>query len=159
MNCVMCLLEDIGCSTFYKDTDSIHIRSSEVNILAEEFQKKYGYLLIGEELYQFHNDFDEFKDSNTCSDCLIINGLKHYISYVHITEGNTYFYICCKGICKNVILDYLQGEGLVELNKFIYDVEEHIYDLVKGAAAFERNEDLTIYSRLSFELCVKRLVP
>lgn len=159
MNCVMCLVEDIGCLIFYQDTDSMYIHLSDVNIIGEEFKKKYGYQLIREELCQFHNDFDKFKDRNSCSDRLIISGKKHYIGGVHGTEDNTYSHICCKGISKNAILDYLQGEGLTDLNKLIYDGEEQIYDLVKGGAVFERNEVLTIYSRLSFQRCVKRLVP
>ena len=61
---VMCTAEDIeerdhlSPSIFYTDTDSMHIRHSLVESLAIEFKKRYGRDLIGDNLGQFHSDFD-----------------------------------------------------------------------------------------------------
>ena len=58
MNEVMTLAEDLGLSIWYQDTDSMHINYEEVELLAKEFKKKYNRDLIGDEMSQFHIDFD-----------------------------------------------------------------------------------------------------
>ena len=62
MNEVMCLAEDIDAKIQYTDTDSMHIDNDMVTTLDDAFRVKYGRKLIGEELGQFHTDFD-FKTS------------------------------------------------------------------------------------------------
>ena len=57
MNEVMCLAEDNNLNMYYQDTDSIHIDSVSVPILAEQFKLKYGRELIGKNMGQFHTDF------------------------------------------------------------------------------------------------------
>lgn len=59
MNEVMCTAEDMGINIYYQDTDSMHIENDKIDLLAEEFKKKYGRDLIGKKLGQFHNDFAE----------------------------------------------------------------------------------------------------
>ena len=58
MNEVMTLAEDEGLNIWYQDTDSMHINYEEVNLLACAFKAKYDRDLIGEEMSQFHIDFD-----------------------------------------------------------------------------------------------------
>lgn len=65
----------------------MHIRKEDVPLLAKEFEKLYGYPLIGSELTQFHSDFDEFDNPEAYSDRLIINGKKHYIDRVRNSKG------------------------------------------------------------------------
>jgi len=55
---VMTLAEDLGHDMTYTDTDSIHIDSSKIDELSEEFKKKYSRELIGNQMGQFHTDFD-----------------------------------------------------------------------------------------------------
>ena len=58
MNEVMCLAEDKGLDCYYTDTDSIHMNSLDVPLLAVAFEKEYERVLIGKKLGQFHSDFD-----------------------------------------------------------------------------------------------------
>ena len=58
MNEVMTLAEDLNLETYYQDTDSMHINYEEVDTLAAEFKNIYGRELIGEDMSQFHVDFD-----------------------------------------------------------------------------------------------------
>lgn len=57
MNEVMCLAEDNGIEIFYQDTDSMHIQANRVADLGVLFKEKYGKVLIGGAMGQFHNDF------------------------------------------------------------------------------------------------------
>ena len=43
---------------FYTDTDSMHITNELLGVMEEEYEKRYGKKLRGEELGQFHPDFD-----------------------------------------------------------------------------------------------------
>lgn len=58
MNEVMCLAEDNNLNMYYQDTDSIHIDSEHIEILAKLYYGVFNKELIGENLGQFHSDFD-----------------------------------------------------------------------------------------------------
>ena len=58
MNEVMTLAEDEKLNIWYQDTDSIHINYEEVALLAKAFKIKYNRDLIGNDMSQFHIDFD-----------------------------------------------------------------------------------------------------
>ena len=60
MNEVMTTAEDLDIKIYYQDTYSMHIVKDKLNLLADEFKKRYNRELIGKNLGQFHNDFDEF---------------------------------------------------------------------------------------------------
>ena len=54
---------------FYMDTDSCHVRNADIPEIEGEFRKRYGRELIGDNLGQFHSDFDlHYTDENgkTC---------------------------------------------------------------------------------------------
>jgi hypothetical protein len=57
MNEVICLAEDSNNNIYYQDTDSMHIDSDRINLLATLFKEKYNRDLIGEDMGQFHTDF------------------------------------------------------------------------------------------------------
>ena len=57
MNEVMCLAEDNDLKIHYQDTDSMHIRHTDIGILADKFKQEYGRELIGKGMGQFHTDF------------------------------------------------------------------------------------------------------
>ena len=62
MNEVMCTAEDLDIHIYYQDTDSMHIQKGRLNDLSNEYFKRFGRELIGKNLGQFHNDFDEVAD-------------------------------------------------------------------------------------------------
>ena len=58
MNEVMTLADDNKLNIWYQDTDSMHINYEEVETLAKLFENKHNRELIGNDMGQFHIDFD-----------------------------------------------------------------------------------------------------
>jgi len=58
MNEVMTLADENNLNIWYQDTDSMHIDYEQVEILAKLFKKEYKRNLIGEDMGQFHIDFN-----------------------------------------------------------------------------------------------------
>ena len=58
MNEVMCLAEDNHLDIYYQDTDSMHIKQKDIDVLATKFCEIYDRELIGKSMGQFHTDFD-----------------------------------------------------------------------------------------------------
>ncbi|CAL6026135.1 DNA_polymerase [Hexamita inflata] len=58
MNEVMCTADDNNLPIFYQDTDSMQIEIDSINILKQKFQEKYNRELIGENMGQFHTDYE-----------------------------------------------------------------------------------------------------
>lgn len=64
INQVAIIIEDLeeqhGGKTYlyYTDTDSLHVHCDAMPCLEREFKARYGRELVGEEMGQFHNDFD-----------------------------------------------------------------------------------------------------
>ena len=85
MNEVMTTAEDLDIKIFYQDTDSMHIEKSRLKDLEIEFKKRYNRELVGKNLGQFHNDFDELNDSWAYKS--IFNGKKCYIDMLTNEEG------------------------------------------------------------------------
>ena len=46
----MTLAEDLKLSIYYQDTDSMHIKYGEVDVLAKELKNKYNRELIGDDM-------------------------------------------------------------------------------------------------------------
>ena len=68
---------------YYQDTDSLHIKEKDIEVLATDFKKKYRRVLIGKQMGQFHSDFEsklpELKDKKLYSERFISLGKKSYI--------------------------------------------------------------------------------
>lgn len=115
MNEVMCLSEDNGIKIYYQDTDSMHIEDEKISKLSEIFKNKYGRELIGENMGQFHSDFEPPKKfvgyKALYSDKTIILGKKSYLDRVIIykigddsnKEYSFYYHSRMKGIPKDVL--------------------------------------------------------
>ena len=58
MNKVFDASNDCGVKIYYQDTDSIHINYDDVNKVVDRYKEKYNVELVGEELGNFHVDFD-----------------------------------------------------------------------------------------------------
>ena len=63
MQRVMSLAQDLGIKILYTDTDSMQIPADSLDHLSERYKKKYGRVLIGSELSQFHSDYDDLDKS------------------------------------------------------------------------------------------------
>ena len=58
MNHVFSCDDDIGIKIYYQDTNSIHLNYDDVPKIVETDQQDYNQDLIGENLGNFHSDFD-----------------------------------------------------------------------------------------------------
>lgn len=108
MNEVMCLAEDNGLEVYYQDTDSNHILDKDIEVLAKNFKSKYNRDLIGEELGQFHSDFEIEGASDVYSRRAIFLGKKCYIDELvgKDKSGNEIvdYHIRMKGVPNSCIL-------------------------------------------------------
>lgn len=162
MNEVMCLAEDKGYGMFYTDTDSIHMFSECVNLLADDWGKMYGGKdgrpdkLIGEYLGQFHNDFDlKGADGKTIQSIKFIAlGKKCYLDILEGVSKDTGekiygFHIRMKGVSGNAV-EYQASEiqrqmnlltkedGAWEMYNKMFNDESMTFDLCKNADGSEK---------------------
>jgi hypothetical protein len=153
MNEVMATAEDSDIELFYQDTDSIHIKDSDIKTLQDIYNKKYNRELIGKSLGQFHSDFD-LKD---CDDVKAVRsvflGKKCYIDALEginskgeKVEG---YHIRMKGI-PNKVIEYtskkLNYKNVFDMYLDLYNGIEISFDLTNDGskANFKFNKDYTI---------------
>ena len=80
MNEVICLAEDNSLNIYYQDTDSIHIEDKDIAVLSALYKNKYDKDLIGNNLGQFHSDFElEGANKNIIATDSIFLGKKSYV--------------------------------------------------------------------------------
>ena len=58
MNKVSSCADDLNIKIYYQDTDSIHLNYDDVEKVVARYKEKYGLDLVGEDLGNFHVDFD-----------------------------------------------------------------------------------------------------
>lgn len=163
MNEVMCLAEDKGYGMFYTDTDSIHMYSECVNLLAKDWKEMYGGKgkrppeLIGKYLGQFHNDFDLDGHCKEYGDCKSIKfialGKKCYLDILEgkDKDGKVIFgsHIRMKGVSGGAveyqasetarILDLnTKEEGAWEMYNQLYENQSITFDLCKNSDGSEK---------------------
>jgi len=145
MNEVMCLAEDLDLNMYYQDTDSIHIKEDDIEILKDEYKKIYNRELIGSNMGQFHSDFDfKSKDILPVSIESYFLGKKCYIDKIEMVNDGVKSYdyhIRMKGIPNSSIKNF-QVENLTNSKNYINPLE--IY------------EDLYNGDKLRFELVSKK---
>ena len=155
MNEVMSLAEDEGHTVFYQDTDSMHIASDAVPKLADAFRREYGQELIGDDMGQFHVDFElagsvgEIHAKET-----IILGKKCYLDLLEGVDqdGNmiTGEHIRMKGVPTASIRHAAQRDGVSvrDLYQRLFDGRAVTFDLTCGgqACGFKYQRDLSVRS-------------
>lgn len=147
MNELICTAEDHGIDIYYQDTDSIHLKSADIDKLKLIYSNKYNRLLEGKSLGQFHSDLKpeitppHLKISPTDSDdikCLkksqlkILNDSTYSTeliaidkkTYIHTLEGvlndvkyNLGYMVRCKGISRNAI-DHYTDKNKIDVREF-----------------------------------------
>ena len=144
MNRVMASAEQEGVPIFYQDTDSMHLFEKDLPKIADIYQFKYHKKLIGEEMCQFHNDFDSFEGAvgKIYSRKLIALGKKSYLDILVDEEGHEGYHIRLKGIPHQVILNKCKRMGITveELYERLYKGEEMEFDLLDGTNAFKKTK-------------------
>ena len=159
MNEVMCLAEDNGLEMFYQDTDSIHITADHIEILAKLYYSVYGKELIGEDLGQFHSDFDLKGCKNVYANRSIFLGKKCYIDELKGIDENgqeqTDYHIRMKGVPITTIKYTAKNLNLTvfELYEKLYEGHKIMFDLTEGGAKanFKINKNGSINTLPFFE--------
>ena len=141
MNEVMCLAEDNHIKIFYQDTDSMHVLKNQIPLLEEKFKGEYNRELIGNQLGQFHNDFDDdLKDGYTYRSVFI--GKKCYCDLLKNDKNEKSIHYRMKGVD-------LECVRLVANQKYKGDSEEEkIYNLFL---------DLYHGKPIEFDLCLVKV--
>ncbi len=154
MNKVMCLGEDLGLKQYTQDTDSIHIDYDEVKILGDEYRKKYNTELIGNDMGQFHIDFDlEGSVGDIWATDSIFLGKKCYIDKLESRDKDNKpiygHHIRMKGITHSSI-DYTAkkdfGGNVLKMYEHLFNGESVNFDLLCGGEKdmFKTEKDMTI---------------
>ena len=159
MNEVMGLAEDNGLEMFYQDTDSIHISADHIEILAKLYYGVFNKELIGEDLGQFHSDFDLKGCENVYANRSIFLGKKCYIDELKGIDENgqekTDYHIRMKGVPTSTIKYTAKKLNLsvFELYEKLYQGDKIMFDLTEGGtrANFKINKNGTINTLPFFE--------
>ena len=159
MNEVMTTAEDLDIKIFYQDTDSMHIEKSRLNDLSDEYKRRFKRDLIGKNLGQFHNDFDEL-DGEVWAYQSIFNGKKCYIDMLKNDNGKEAIHNRAKGVSLDTI-DKLANDKYNGDKFKIYDElfnEKSItFDLLTTKPRFKNNKNRQISNCSKFKrtLCFK----
>ena len=130
MSRVMITAEDMKIPMYYTDTDSIHIDYDGVEKLEFEYKKRFGKVLKGKNLGQFHIDFElKGAESNTIkSKKSIYLGKKCYLDNLegYDKKGNkiTGEHVRMKGI-PNICLEYYSNKLY---NGSMFDMYSDLHD-------------------------------
>ena len=141
---VMTTAEDNGLYMTYTDTDSIHIKYDDIPILEEKYFEKYNRILKGNDLGQFHIDFEmnnkDIDQDTIYSDESLFLMKKCYIDKLKGYNTKTKqweidYHIRMKGVPESSILlkahqDY--NDDPIELFKDLYKGTPIEFNLTKG---------------------------
>ena len=153
MNRVIYLAEDMGFPILYQDTDSMHLISDHLKQLEKEYNRIYrGVLptLIGDEMGQFHSDFDTPKgDIEPYAVESVFLGKKAYgEKVIYNSNGDSVQHIRLKGVSHPAIQGYPLDN--IEIYKKMYWGEEIEFDLTGNKTYFKMDRDLTISNKVDF---------
>jgi len=153
----------VGADMTYTDTDSVHMQSSKVPLVAQKYEELYGKKMLGKGLGQLSNDFDPFaKDENgksvkgVYSAYHVVLGKKTYLDILQDDAGNVGCHVRGKGIPVKVnenkaLRTYGQecdtkAECVYKLFQHMAKGEQVTYDLEDGALVFEKGKNMEIMS-------------
>ena len=166
MNEVMTLAEDKKLNIWYQDTDSMHINYEDVEVLSKAFTEKYNRDLIGDDMSQFHIDFDL---DGACGDIYSIESYflakKVYIDILESVDkdGNTIQgnHIRLKSVptsCIQHTSNTLKQEP-IDIYKHLYvKGNDQLFDLTENGGKcgfkFERDMSVRSYEANEFTRCI-----
>ena len=155
MNEVMCTAEDLGIQIYYQDTDSMHIQKNKINDLANEYFKRFNRELIGKNLGQFHNDFDEVADGYAYKSVFV--GKKMYVDLLKNDKGETGIHYRMKGVNLDCVKLYAEEHNLTVFDVYnkLFNGEEITFDLLKAKPCFKMNDNQTVTNQLDFKRRIK----
>ena len=146
MNEVMGLANDNNITIYYQDTDSMHIIDKQVKELENLYMKKFNRELNGNQMGQFHCDFD-FPGEELKTNLSIILGKKAYYDRVVNKIGEEFDHCRLKGVNKSALREYPNKELLY--TSLLCGSTINFNLLYDGGVSFEFNDG--ILTRESFE--------
>lgn len=168
MNEVICTAEDNNIEIYYQDTDSMHLKDTDINKLSTLYENIYKRELIGESLGQFHSDFSilDEDDNSIAKDVKattsIFLGKKFYIDVLEGTDFNGEkiqdLHIRCKGVNANSLLyNNYNDNDILNIYKELYNGKEYIFDLTcnNNRVLFKHGNDKNINSLSVFNRTIK----
>lgn len=119
MNELQDLTNEMKILTFYGDTDSSFIANNDILRLDEEYKKRYGRPLLGDDLQQQQYDFSlyDVKKQNIKATKAIFLGKKSYCCFIE-GDGKSKFHYKLKGVSVHSI----QAKANAEFNGDIYEM-------------------------------------
>ena len=155
MNEVMCTAEDLNIQIYYQDTDSMHIQKNKINDLANEYKKRFNRELIGKNLGQFHNDFDEVADGYSFKSIFV--GKKMYVDLLKNDKGETGIHYRMKGVNLDCVKLYAEEHNLTVFDVYnkLFNGETLTFDLLKAKPCFKMNDNQTVTNQLDFKRSIK----
>ena len=155
MNEVMCTAEDLNIQIYYQDTDSMHIQKNKMNDLANEYKKRFNRELIGKNLGQFHNDFDEVADGYAYKSVFV--GKKMYVDLLKNDKGETGIHYRMKGVNLDCVKLYAEEHNLTVFDVYskLFNGETLTFDLLKAKPCFKMNDNQTVTNQLDFKRSIK----
>ena len=155
MNEVMCTAEDIGIKIYYQDTDSMHIEKNKINYLAEEYKNRYGRDLIGKNLGQFHNDFDEVENGYAYKSIFV--GKKMYVDMLKNEENVQGIHYRMKGVNLDCVKLYAEENNIeiYDIYNKLYNDETLTFNLLKAKPCFKMCDNQTVINLKAFDRRIK----
>ena len=162
MNEVMCTAEDNGINIYYQDTDSMHIEYDKLPLLTEAFKAKYNRELIGDQLGNFHNDFDEISDAY-CTRHISL-GKKMYVDVLANDKGETALHYRLKGVPQEVIRNHAKKHfngDIVKLYEYLYASDKNTinFNLLDGKVCMFYSKTGSVMTRDRFDREVRATCP
>ena len=115
MNNIFSCADDLNIKLYYQDTDSIHLNYDDVDEIVGRYNDKYGLELVGEDLGNFHVDFDLYgATSETYAVESLFLGNKTYIDILYSTDKH----------CKTINSEHIIMKG-IPTSCIQYHAEQH----------------------------------
>jgi hypothetical protein len=156
---VMCLAENNGIKIYYQDTDSCHLKRSDVPKLCDLYDTTYHRELIGSNLGQFHSDFVEIdKGYESYATQSLFVGKKIYIDKLTNDLGHTTVQYRMKGIKQDVVeirakelFGQTDDDAIWKLSEDLYRGIEIEFDLCSGSSpCFDMKHNFSVGTKDAF---------
>lgn len=157
MNEVMCTAEDNDIPIYYQDTDSMHIENDKIPLLADKFKERFGRELIGKNLGQFHNDFDELEHNPVSIESYFL-GKKAYIDKLTNDDGEIAYHIRMKGVtgsCIELEANRKFDGDVMMLYNHLANNNNLTFNLTDVKAKFKNNKNKTVSNLTEFKRTIK----
>lgn len=148
MNEVICTAEDIGIRVYYQDTDSIHIDDNKIELLEKEFEKRFGRKLRGDQLGQFHPDFDKCNIKNHNCVRYVCKTEEDYKGMTGFIDNHNDIISFMTDYIDNYSKKLIKKKKNEKINDILKFIDKHSKDIMNKL--IERDKDITLDDIIDF---------